>query len=420
METIITLISSTIIFLLFHYCTSSFLNKELSFYREDFGGFIMIVLASFASFHYSLTSILLIQFSFLIYIDARHKLSISHTLILFILTYALIMIEKLGLEFLFLFFQFPVYHPVFPVFSDFMVFVFTIFLFRYSAIETLYQKLLNAGIFIQILLINSHIFISAILFFYTDSHSKFYENILYFLCSAFFLLIANFYLLYYDQKLSRKSQELISYQKNLPLYQSLIDEIRSNQHEFSNRIQHLQFLPYTCKDYDSLCNALWENTKNYKKANEAYPLLQIHMPLLAAALYDLYCQGNQRDISFSFDVASVDLQSQIPEYQLTDLICILTQNAIEACNPSDTIYIRLESSDGLVRFTIRNPVEQLYSFSQLGQFFQKGYSTKEDRSNSHGFGLYHLRSFLKKSDGSIEADCYSSENTFWISFSIEI
>ena len=63
-------------------------------------------------------------------------------------------------------------------------------------------------------------------------------------------------MLYYDQQLFQKQQELLSYQKELPVYQSLVDSIRANQHEFSNRLQYIQNLPRVCKDYESLCQAI--------------------------------------------------------------------------------------------------------------------------------------------------------------------
>lgn len=74
MNELTVFITSTINFLLFYYCTNIFLNRKFILCGEDFGGYIMILLASFASLNFSLTSIVLVQLAFIIYIDARFEL----------------------------------------------------------------------------------------------------------------------------------------------------------------------------------------------------------------------------------------------------------------------------------------------------------------------------------------------------------
>ena len=99
---------------------------------------------------------------------------------------------------------------------------------------------------------------------------------------------------------------------------------------------------------------------------------------------------------------------------------ILLQNAIDACSQNDTIYIRLESLPESIRFEVRNPTDHLLNYSELTHFFDQGFTTKNEKQSSHGFGLYLLRKEIQKANGSILTDCYSFENKFWISISIEI
>ena len=166
------------------------------------------------------------------------------------------------------------------------------------------------------------------------------------------LLSINSCILYYDFQLDKKEQLLLSYKKNQPIYADLIHDIRASQHEYSNRIQHLENLPLICKDYDSLCKALSNYTNQYKNTICAYPLLRINMPLLAASLYSLYTQAENKDIHLQFDIVSEFIQSAVPEYELSDYLCILTQNAIEACSPGDTVYIHMLSENGHLHFSI--------------------------------------------------------------------
>ena len=215
-----------------------------------------------------------------------------------------------------------------------------------------------------------------------------------------------------------QQQQLIFYKKNQTIYANLIEDIRANQHEYSNRLQHLEHLPLVCKDYDSLRAALGNYTKQYKKTIQAYPLLRINMPLLAASLYSLYTQAETKGITIQFDVVSEILHSSVPEYELTDYLCILTQNAIEACKPGDIIYVFMESDDQHVHFTIRNPSRVSYSPSEISNFFKKGYTTKQDVDSNlkHGFGLYTLSHNIKKRHGILFADCIEFDEIYWIIF----
>ena len=132
--------------------------------------------------------------------------------------------------------------------------------------------------------------------------------------------------------------------KNLPIYESLINEIRNSQHEYSNRLQNLQTLSSTCTNYDELKKCIQTYTYEYSKPLHAYPLLQIDKPLLAATLYNLSCQAEKKDIG--------------------------------------------------IQFEIRNPVPKFISSDEITNFFKNGYTTKaliEKRDNvPHGAGLNNL------------------------------
>lgn len=298
-----------------------------------------------------------------------------------------------------------------------------IIVFSVTPYRKLYRFITEASLLYKILLVNSYLAVTALLLYLKMETLNFYQNVYYFIIITLLIVAFNTCLLYYDQKMFVEHQQLVSYQKNLPIYQSLIDEIRASQHEFSNRIQNLEQLPHVCRDYDSLCAALLKNTADYKKPLRAYSLLQLNMPLLAAALYSLYIQAHDKSITILFDISSPNIESHAPEYALTDFINILTQNAIEACESGDTIYTRIVSIDGRLHFEIRNPVEQHLSTTDLSHFFQKGFSTKtkhqkEDGLN-HGLGLHYLVNEIKTYNGSIRADCIHY-NGDWIIFYLEI
>ena len=236
------------------------------------------------------------------------------------------------------------------------------------------------------------------------------------------MIAANSCILYYDQKLYAREQALIAYQKNLPIYEALIGEIRSSQHEYSNRLQSLQFLSESCNTYDELVAALHKYTEAYSKPLHSYPLLQIDMPLLSASLYNLSSRAEKKEIAVRYDVVSENIHSHAPEEELSDFCCILLQNAIEACSSGDSIYIHMSSTEEYFSFEIRNPTKEFYSQKQISQFFKKTYSTKQNLQKEdeipHGLGLYHLLNQIIKYNGKISADCISFNGEYWMIFKL--
>lgn len=316
---------------------------------------------------------------------------------------------------------FGTYEEIIGCFLTLLLLCFSCLVIPYRKI---YHWLIHTALLCRIILINTYLITLGLTFFYKINMQTAYQSYLFLFLLITLLLAANSCILYYDFQLDKKEQLLLSYQKNQPIYADLIHDIRASQHEYSNRIQHLENLPLTCKDYDSLCNALSNYTKQYKKTIQAYPLLRINMPLLAASLYSLYTQAEAQQIHLQFDVVSEVIQSSVPEYELSDYLCILTQNAIEACSPGDTIYVHMISENGQLHFSIRNPSKIFYSPEEINEFFHKGFTTKKDSpkdsSQKHGYGLYQLLSNIRKQHGTICADCLFYDGVYWIVFELEI
>ena len=290
-----------------------------------------------------------------------------------------------------------------------------------TPLRSIFVKIQNASLVYQLSLISCFLLtvFYIILFHLYPNHVT--QNVFYTILCFFILLSANSCILYYDQLLYNQKQELAMYKKNLPIYETLIDDIRARQHAYANRLQTIEQLPSTCHDYASICNAIGHYAKRYKKPSYAYPLLQIKQPLLAASLYQLSLFAEEQNIIIQFDVTNTNLISQVPEYELSDYFCILTQNAIEACSAGDTIYVHIDSKNGMTFFEIRNPVQRRILQTEIHQFFEKYYTTKNSSCQKpRGLGLYHLSNQVQKKKGRLIADCVEHEKKFWIVFCLEL
>jgi len=143
------------------------------------------------------------------------------------------------------------------------------------------------------------------------------------------------------------------------------------------------------------------------------------MPLLAAALYSLADKAAKDNIIVQFNIKSTDLNSNAPEYELSDFACILLQNAIEASTANDYVNAELYAENGQVYFSVINTVDRFYSKAEMTNFLKNGYTTKTDNP-SHGYGLCYVHKNLKKYNGTIGFDCIEYDNKYWIKFEIKV
>lgn len=304
--------------------------------------------------------------------------------------------------------------------------VLTFLLLLLPKFNTLYFKIMHAALPYHILFLNTFSILLVCIQVGKINPKILISNTVFIVFFLLFLITANACTLYYDICLNLQEQKLTSYKKNLPIYEALIHEIRANQHEYSNRIQNLQSLTTIFTNYTDLCNAINKNTIEYVKPLHAYPLLQINMPLLAAALYRQFTIAEKKQIQIQFDVITENLKSSISESLLTDLCCILVQNAIEACSKTDNIYIRLSSDEQHTTFEIRNSVPKQLSNEEIHLFFKRNYTTKTDtisqikQKQPHGYGLYYLHTVTLKNKGRIRADCIKHNNHYWLIFRLII
>ena len=364
------------------------------------------------------------QLLYLIYMTYIISAKPSEGIILTCLSFVVLLIIQLPIATLLSFILINIPSEYTGIIGNFATLLAIVLLVKIPVIKDIYRKILHSALPYRLMLINSYVILVLLLLICKDNPDELHYSFDTILITILLLVMTNICVLYYDQKMAMQKQQLLAYQKNLPIYESLISEIRDNQHEYSNRLQNLQTLTITCTDYDSLRTALERYTGQYAKPLHAYPLLQINMPLLAATLYSMAINAENNGITIQFDVTSEKLSSHASETQLSDFTSTLTQNAIEARKPGDNIYVHLCSKDGNVEFEIRNPSDHLYSPQEITQFFQKGYTTKEFvkkiDSVPHGTGLYNLIKSVTKLKGTIGADCITYAGKNWVIFRLRI
>lgn len=214
--------------------------------------------------------------------------------------------------------------------------------------------------------------------------------------------IISIYTLSRTSKLEVTTQSLEEerlYNKTLTI---LYDNIRGFKHDFNNIVQAIGGYISTdnmegLKDYYS---GLMEDCKKVNNLAVLNPEL-INNPAIYSLLTSKYHKAEELNIKMNFEVF-LDLTTlNIKTYDLSRILGILLDNAIEASNKCEekiiNIIIRKDNASNRQLFVIENT----YSNKSVDtdRIFEKGYTSKVEEDNkSHGLGLWEVRKILNKNN----------------------
>lgn len=416
-------LSSFIEFIIVYYITRTQLNKSL---RPNVNDVVMLLLYTFIS-GYIVSGMPFISFAcgqlfLVVYMVLAYNLSILSTIILALITAVLIMFFEIISAALISFIPIPYIHINIAIFGSLLTLILIILFSYFEFVHQLYNRTIKTSFIFKLALFNTF-FIFIVCMTYLKANTKIVTTYaIAFACVFIFVAVLNIACILYENRIIEKQNQLISYQKNYPIYNSLLTDIRASQHEYVNRMHTINMLTHSCKTLDELTTAL-NKMVNVTKAMPAYPLLQINMPILAASLYHQYIVALEDNIHIQFDVQDANLVSQIDEVLLSDLASVLLQNAVEESIGGDIIYVRILTNDSKTTFEVRNPVKRMYPPEEVSKFFKKNYTTKRRPKSDglpHGLGLSFLKATVHRNDGKITADCIEFRDQFFMIMKIEV
>lgn len=239
--------------------------------------------------------------------------------------------------------------------------------------------------------------------------------------SSFYILALDMYFYFSISNIIHLYNKLYAKQKidNLKLCNktilSMYDDTRAFKHDFHNIIQAIGGYILTndmegLKKYYSEISSDCKNSNNLSKLN---PEL-INNPAIYNILVDKYYIANNHNIQINLDVM-LDLNNlNIKIYELTRILGILLDNAIEASKECAQKSINiLFKRDKYKQILV---IENTYNNKQVSidKIFEKDYSTKPHNT---GLGLWEVKKILKKNSN---LNLYTTKNNDYFSQQLEI
>lgn len=248
------------------------------------------------------------------------------------------------------------------------------------------------------------------LIFYSLDVERFIELILYFLTVSLLLLAVNVLLI--NQSIRNVHQEELQKKQSeyLETITSLVEEIKEVQHEYDNHIQGLKIAGEVFNQDQE--NDILNYINDIEGKQWFRNILKKLNPVLMGVLIIKYRKAQEKEVEFEIRNHNLEMKIPVKDYELTEMMGILVDNAIENTRPGGSVIVEFKKNG----FYVKNSHEYL-SGEIISRMFAKGYSTKKVQS---GVGLYNLKRIVDKYHGQIEIYNEESKGKNFIVFSVSI
>lgn len=218
-----------------------------------------------------------------------------------------------------------------------------------------------------------------------------------------FILIFIFLSIYMKKSIEHEKTQMDLYTSELhnKTLIGMVDGVRTLKHDYNNIIQALNGY-VTTKQYDKLAehiNGVLKECNIVNNLSVIDPKI-FNEPAIYGVVGAKYFLANKDNISFDFDVMTNIAKINFSMPDLSRILGILLDNAIEATKKTKKSYIRLE-----MKFDRRKNADVIRIFNtydtniqiDLTKIYEKGFSTKEVKS---GIGLWEVKKLINKSKNS--------------------
>ena len=297
----------------------------------------------------------------------------------------------------------PIYKISFSLIMYLIVFIIYLCLKKFHINISLYEKLRKNNSF---LIIN---FIIGFIAFAIQSYTMtLYSNYIPLYLTLAIIIVFLIYFIYTLYSLSRTNKLEITtesleeerlYNKTLTI---LYDNIRGFKHDFNNIVQAIGGYIST-NDMDGLKDYYSDLMSDCQKANNLAILNPelINNPAIYSLLTSKYHKAEELGIKINFEIF-LDLTTlNIKTYDLTRILGILLDNAIEASSKCEekiiNVTIRKDNKANRQLFVIENTY--INKDVDTERIFEKAYTSKSGSDGkNHGLGLWEVRKILKKNN----------------------
>ncbi|MFZ7132713.1 MAG: sensor histidine kinase [Eubacteriales bacterium] len=226
------------------------------------------------------------------------------------------------------------------------------------------------------------------------------------------LITINFVILNNGLKNKSQEDELRIYKMYAPMIESLMDDLKSRQHEFDNLIQALKMEIQQYEDNPVIVQSILQ----MGEANSLSNLAKFQNKLVSGLIYSKVLLANDNDIDFTVILKSYAIKTVMKEYEIVEILGILVDNAFETGVEKNKVYLEISEEKDMSVIQVKNKHPYL-SKEEKELFFKRGISSKGVK---RGYGLFRLKEICKKYKTDILVDNIELDGTNFVLFEVKI
>ncbi len=216
----------------------------------------------------------------------------------------------------------------------------------------------------------------------------------------------------------RPKNEVDLVSKKLSRIQTLADSLRSQAHEYSNKLHTIAGL-IQLGAYDEALNIIGNETEVHQALIKQL-MDNIQDPLIAGCLLGKYSKAREMGMLLTVDEDSqIDfISNQLPKEQIVSCLGNLIDNALEATlnhtGSGGKVNVSMTDIGNDIIFEVEDQGGGIEDTEQ-DHVFEKGYSSKTDEN--HGLGLHLVKQLINQWGGSVTIDSdigYGSRFTLYL------
>ncbi|WP_029159180.1 sensor histidine kinase [Clostridium scatologenes] len=241
------------------------------------------------------------------------------------------------------------------------------------------------------------------------------NNMMTFIAMFAVVVILNFFLCYYIAKVSEEKKIIEMHEKYDPIVENIIEEIRAKQHDFKNYLNTINGIIQVSKE-EELKSILLKYIKSVNcSIKRIDDIMYIDNSIVRAIIYSKCCEAEKKHINFSYYINNDLFIWKLKEYELSDILNNILNNAFEAVSghSDKSVILKIFKNENKNIIEIKNSAISL-AIPSVNEIFNRGFSNKAEKNR--GYGLYNIKKILQCNGGNIEL----SFDNYYVCFKISI
>lgn len=249
-------------------------------------------------------------------------------------------------------------------------------------------------------IVNLTVYIMAFKIIWNYDRNIILDNIVVIISIQAVLFVLNLILYYYIIKINEDKKAMLIQNTYNPIINNIIEEVKSKQHDFKNHLNTINGLVELTDEKEvKACVKDYIKSLNYS-TKSMEDILYINNPILGAIIYNKLCKAENINIDFSYFVNNNLQELNINDYELSEVLNNLLDNAFEAVdNNNREVILRITTEGGKNIIEIKNKGITIKP-ENISKIFKRGFSTKE--GENRGYGLHNVKKIVEHNGGEIQ------------------